>query len=173
MAALTDSFDLAGLRMSSGEARRLALAVSVDPFALAGEEYTVTPAPVPVTLEISRTTGPGYALRLRFEAALDGPCMRCLVDASPHFSVDAWEISQPGGGDELESPYLDDGTLEVRSWVRDALALALPAQILCEPGCQGLCPECGVNLKQAGAEHAHERAPDPRWAKLAELRLDG
>lgn len=172
MAALTDSFDLAGLRMSSGEARRLELAVSVDPFALAGEAYTVSPSPVPVTLEISRTTGPGYALRLRLETGLEGPCMRCLIDASPRFTVDVWEISQPGSGDELESPYVEEGTLALRDWARDALALALPAQILCEPGCAGLCPECGINLNQAGPEHAHERAPDPRWAKLAELRWD-
>lgn len=98
--------------------------------------------------------------------------MRCLIDASPRFTVDVWEISQPGSGDELESPYVEEGTLALRDWARDALALALPAQILCEPGCAGLCPECGINLNQAGPEHAHERAPDPRWAKLAELRWD-
>ena len=33
-------------------------------------------------------------------------------------------------------------------------------------------PECGENLNLAGPEHAHERAPDPRWAKLRELRLE-
>ena len=172
MAMLTDSFDLAGLRMSSGEARRLELAVSVDPFALGGEEYAVVPAPLPVALEISRTTGHGYAMRLRFAAGLDGPCMRCLAAAAPYFTVDAWEISQPDSGEELESPYLEDGTLEVRAWARDALALALPAQILCAPDCPGLCPDCGVNLNEAGPDHAHERAPDPRWAKLSELRFD-
>ena len=30
---------------------------------------------------MSRTTGSGYALRLRFEVRLHGPCMRCLEDA--------------------------------------------------------------------------------------------
>ena len=29
------------------------------------------------------TTGNGYALRLRFSAALEGPCMRCLGPAAP------------------------------------------------------------------------------------------
>ncbi len=55
--------------------------------------------------------------------------------------------------------------------MRDALALALPAQIVCRPDCLGLCSVCGANLND-DPEHAHERAPDPRWAKLSELKLD-
>ena len=123
-------------------------------------------------MDISRTTGTGYALRLRFQAGLTGPCMRCLTDASPSYRVDVWEIVQPGGGEELESPYLEDGDLAVRDWAHDALALALPAQILCTSDCAGLCPECGVRLEDAGPEHHHESGPDPRWAKLSELRFD-
>ena len=60
----------------------------------------------------------------------------------------------------------------MRDWAHDALALALPAQILCVPGCAGLCPECGVRLDDAGPGHRHETAPDPRWSKLAEIRFD-
>lgn len=172
MAILTDSFDLGGLRMNSGEGRRLQLTVSVDRFQLGGETYTVTPSPVPVTLDISRTTQSGYALRLRFTAGLQGPCMRCLTDATPNYAVDAWEISQPASGDELESPYLRDGALELRAWAHDALALVLGAQVLCRPDCPGLCPECGVRLDDAEPGHGHEAALDPRWAKLSELRFD-
>ncbi|MDQ6728993.1 MAG: YceD family protein [Actinomycetota bacterium] len=172
MAILTDSFDLGGLRMSPGEGRRLELAVSLDRFELGGESYAVTPAQIPVTLEISRTTQSGYALRLRFAAGLAGPCMRCLTDAAPGYVVDAWEISQPSSGDELESPYLVDGALELRTWAHDALALVLGAQILCRPDCPGLCPECGIRLDDAEPAHGHEPAPDPRWAKLSELHFD-
>ena len=50
--------------------------------------------------------------------------------------------------------------------------LALPAQVICSEECAGRCAVCGANLNHAGEEHAHERAPDPRWAKLRELRLD-
>jgi hypothetical protein len=38
MAALTDSFDLAKLNLSSGEGRRLTLAVTLEPFEFAGTE---------------------------------------------------------------------------------------------------------------------------------------
>jgi DUF177 domain-containing protein len=172
MSLRTDTFDLGGLHLSSGEARRLELFVAIDPFVLADERYPVVPAVIPVRLDVSRTTGFGYALRLRFEATLDGPCMRCLEPASPGFSVDAREVSQPGEGDELESPYVEAGVLDLGTWARDALALTLPATVLCREDCAGLCPVCGANLNTEGPEHGHERSPDPRWAKLSEIRFE-
>jgi uncharacterized protein len=160
------------LRLSSGEGRRLELNVAIDPFVLGGESYPVEPSLVPVRLDISRTTGDGYALRLRFDATLTGPCMRCLEPAEPTYSVDAREVSQPGETDDLDSPYMDAGILDVRRWSRDAFGLALPAKLLCRPDCAGLCPVCGADLNVAGPEHRHERQPDQRWAKLSELRFD-
>jgi uncharacterized protein len=172
MALRTDIFDLEGLRLSAGEGRRLELEVAIAPFDLGGEHYVVEPALVAAELDISRTTGGGYALRLRFGARLAGPCMRCLSPASPEFGVDAREISQPGEADELQSPYVEQGAIDLAAWAHDALALTLPTQLLCGPDCAGLCPVCGADLNQAGPEHAHEREPDPRWAKLSELRFD-
>jgi uncharacterized protein len=172
MALRTDTFDLAGLRLTSGEGRRLELQVAIEPFELGGEHYSVEPPLIGVELDISRTTGSGYALRLAFEATLAGPCMRCLSDAAPAFQVEAREVSQPGEGDELESPYVQDGLLDLRAWARDALALTLPTQVLCRADCAGLCPTCGADLNEAGPDHAHESTPDPRWSKLSELRFD-
>jgi uncharacterized protein len=172
IALQTDTFDLAGLHLTSGEGRRLDLAVSIEPLELSGERYEVTVGQLPARLDVSRTTGDGYVLRLRFSAQLSGPCMRCLQSAAPSFEVDAREVSQPGEGEELDSPYVDHGLLDLQGWARDALALALPAQILCRPECPGLCSVCGADLNVAGPDHAHEREPDPRWSKLSELRFD-
>ncbi len=115
MAPRSDVFDLGGLRLTSGEGRHLELEVVIDPFELAGERYTAEPAQIPVRLDVSKTTGDGYALRLKFAARLAGPCMRCLSGAEPEFAVEAREISQPGGGAELESPYVDHGELNLRA----------------------------------------------------------
>jgi uncharacterized protein len=172
MALRADSLDLAALALSAGEGRRIELAVVLDPFELGGERYAVTPAQVDATLDVSKTTGGGHAFRLLFQARLDGPCMRCLAPAEPLIDVDAREVSQPGSGDELQSPYVVDGVLDVSAWARDALALTLPTQILCRPECAGLCAVCGANLNEAGPDHVHEQSPDPRWAKLAELKFD-
>ena len=171
MPPLADTFDLAGLKLSPGEGRRLDLEVALGEFDFSDERYA-TPATVPVRLDVSRMVGGGHSLRLRFESEISGPCMRCLEAAAPVTEVDAREVDQPGGGEELTSPYVDGDELDLRAWARDAYALALPAQVVCTPDCAGLCPECGANLNTAGPEHHHEPEPDPRWAKLRELRLD-
>jgi uncharacterized protein len=171
MARRTDIFDLGRLGLSSGEGRRMELEIGVDPFEFGGQQYRVIGGSAPAVLDASRTTS-GYSLRLRFEARFEGPCMRCLEDARPRVAIDAAEVDQPGGGEELRSPYLREEQLDVRAWARDALLLALPAQIVCREECLGLCPVCGENLNAAGSEHRHESAPDPRWAALSELELE-
>ncbi len=164
--------DLASLRLSAGEGRRLELELSVPALVLGGEHYPVQVDELPATLDISRMTAGGYALRLRLSGSLHGPCMRCLKPAAPEIEVDAREVFVPGAGEELESPYVQNDTLDLEAWTRDAFALAAPAKVLCREDCAGLCPECAADLNDAGPEHAHPRAPDPRWAKLGELELE-
>ena len=173
MTQRTDVFDLERLGLTSGEARRLDLHVRVEPFSFGGQTYAADPDVVSVRVDVSRTTGNGWALRLRYSVAVGGPCVRCLEPAEPRFEIDAREVEQPGIGDEeLSSPYVDgDGELDVAAWARDALALTLPVQITCRPDCAGLCPQCGANLNEE-PEHAHDAAPDPRWAKLSEIRFE-
>jgi uncharacterized protein len=165
VARRTDRLDLGRLALSPGEGRRLDIEVALDPLELAGERYGANPSSVPARLDVTRTLG-GYSLRLRYSATISGPCMRCLEDAHPRFDVDAREVDQPGGGEELESPYVANEELDVHAWARDALALELPAQIVCDEACRGICSICGENLNTADASHHHEAPPDPRWAKL-------
>jgi uncharacterized protein len=174
VAARTDILDLGRLGLTSGEGRHLDLTVHVGPFEFGGERYQALPADVPAQLDISRTTGNGWFARMRLDAQLSGPCMRCLEDAARTFSIDVREVDQPGSDDdELQSPYIDGDELDLQAWARDALVLELPTQIVCSDECKGLCSVCGENLNNAAPDHAHEAAPDPRWAKLSELKLGG
>jgi len=170
MGGTTDTLDLGRLGLSSGEGADLTPRIALDAVELGGQRYTAPGAAVDARLNVSRTTS-GYALRLRYDIRLEGPCMRCLDPATHELSIDAREVDQPGGGDDLRSPYLDGDELDARSWARDALVLALPVQIRCTAECHGLCGICGANLNEDPG-HAHEREPDPRWAKLSELKLD-
>ena len=172
MAPRAHEYDLATLRLASGEGRRIELAVPVEPAQFSGETYTFAPDPVPVELSVSRMTGGGFALRLDFKARVLGECMRCLKPADRAVTVEAREVDRPGGGEDLDSPYVHDEQLDVAAWVRDALMLALPAQIVCRDDCAGLCPICAIDLNEAPPGHHHDKGPDPRWAKLGELRLD-
>jgi uncharacterized protein len=170
MAAAYHSIDLARFALRPGEGRRLDLEADPGQLELGGERYVVAGGSVSTRLDLSRTAA-GYAVRMRFTAHMSGPCMRCLEEAKVAVKVDAREVDQPETQDEeLRSPYITYDELDLSLWVHDALALALPFQLLCRPDCKGLCPVCGASLNGADpAEHRHEPEPDPRWAKLREL----
>ena len=167
--AAYNSIDLDRLALSPGEGRRLDLEIDPGRLELAGQGYAFAPDG-PAHLEISRTAA-GYAMRLTFQGSVGGPCMRCLEDASVTTEVEAREVDQSGTADEeLRSPYVSEGILDLSAWAHDALALALPAKLLCRSDCAGLCAVCGASLNDADlAEHEHGQARDPRWAKLDEL----
>ena len=166
------TIDLERLSLSSGQAQRLDLDIPLDPIHLGGQSYE----PDGITrarLDVSRTTG-GYALRLRLEPSLNGPCVRCLEASSFPLEIDAREVDQPGATDEeLRSPYVSGGELDVEHWANDAVVLALPSKPICREDCAGLCAVCGESLNDAepGA-HEHPSGGDPRMAKLKDLKLD-
>jgi uncharacterized protein len=165
--------DLERLALSHGQARSLDLEVGLDPIELGGQTYAPAGGGSEARLDVSRTST-GYALRLRFSSQLTGPCVRCLEEAATELEIDAREIDQPPATDEeLRSPYVSDGDLDIGRWANDALVLALPSQPLCRPDCAGLCPVCGESLNDADPEaHRHSTGGDPRMAKLRDLKLE-
>jgi uncharacterized protein len=163
-------FPLRRLRLRAGEEHREPVEIELEPFDLGGQRYLAVPQEVEADLTVVRATG-GLDLRLAFDARLHGPCMRCLADAVVDIRVDAREYhaADAGAAEELRSEYVVEDQLELTAWARDAIALALPNQILHAPDCAGLCPVCGKDLNLE--PHTHdERDADPRWSALAELR---
>jgi uncharacterized protein len=128
------------------------------------------PEQVPAELVITKAST-GSVFELRFETRLHGPCMRCLDDAVLDVAIDAreYQATNPGESEELRNPYLVEAKLDLATWARDAVALALPDKILCTPECAGLCPVCGKNLNQEPHTHDDEQT-DSRWAALESLR---
>jgi uncharacterized protein len=187
---LIEKVDLDALGLAYGDATRIKGEVTPAKVMLGGQDYEPVPVEPAFELDVSRTSA-GYAMRLRFEVGLSGPCFRCLEAATARVAVDAREVDQPVdpipvqgssrheeaeddedevSAAELTSPYVDEGTLDLAAWTHDALILSLPEQILCRPDCLGLCPVCGESLNGADpAEHDHGQNLDPRWAKLREL----
>jgi uncharacterized protein len=160
------------LRLLPGEERVERRRVAFDPLVLGGQEYVVEPFEQEVELVVQRATS-GFALRLRFDVEVRGPCMRCLREAVVPVAIDAREYHDldPDGDDELVSDYVVDDVVQLEAWARDAVVLSLPNPIVCRPGCAGLCPVCGKDLEDE--PHVHdEPAGDPRWAALAGLTLD-
>ena len=164
-------FDLRNVRVRSGEEHREAIDVTIAPPVLGGERYVSVPEAVPAELAVTRAST-GWVFELRLSVRLHGACVRCLGDAvvEETLSLREYQATSPDS-DELTTPYLVDGRLDLSAWARDALILALPDKILCRPDCAGLCPVCGKNLNDE--PHVHEDdETDPRWAALERLRND-
>jgi uncharacterized protein len=165
------TFDLRKLRLRSGDQAREHVEIELEPLVLAGQTYEPSPNPAPAELKVTRASS-GTVLELELDVALSGPCFRCLSDAELPVSLRLreYEATKPEG-DEERTEYLDDDRLDLSAWARDAIALALPEQILCRDDCAGLCPVCGKDLNAEPHEHVEERV-DPRWEKLSELRQE-
>ncbi len=163
------SFDLRKLRLRSGDQARERVEIELEPLLLAGQEYAPRPNPVPAELAVTKASS-GTVLELALDVSLAGPCFRCLQDAELPVSLRLREYhaAKPGSEDE-RTEYVEDERLDLSAWARDAIALALPEQILCRDDCAGLCPVCGKDLNVEPHEHTEERL-DPRWAALNQLR---
>ena len=55
--------------------------------------------------------------------------------------------------------------------VREELMLAGPRYVVCNEGCQGLCPRCGTNRNQEPCGCVTDEA-DPRWEALRALNSE-
>jgi uncharacterized protein len=163
-------FNVRTVKLQSGDHYRDAKKVALEPLELGGQRYVPVPEEPEATLTLSRLTS-GLMLELEFEVRVGGPCMRCLADAGVTVAAQGreYQATSPGEAEELQTPYLVDDRLDLSSWARDIVALALPDKILCRPDCAGLCPVCGRDLNRE--PHVHEEeTTDPRWAELEKLR---
>jgi uncharacterized protein len=163
------SFSLSQVRLRPGEEHREAIDVELPAFEFGGQHYISVPEAIPSLLVITRAMS-GTVLGLELTARLHGPCYRCLGDAVLEVQIRGREYQAESTEDEeLKTPYVTEGNLDLSAWARDAVALALPLKILCRPDCAGLCTVCGKNLNDE--PHEHELATvDPRWAALDALR---
>jgi uncharacterized protein len=147
--------------------------------------------------------GADVALEVRFEAVsegvlatgtaiapLAGECARCLAPLTSSVTVGFQELFlYPEGRHDKHEKYdkhdeqeeqdaeglyhLDGDLLDLEPAFRDAVVLALPMSPLCREDCPGLCAECGARLADAGPDHRHDAAVDPRWAALQQLSEQG
>ena len=163
-------FPLSRLRLRPGQEHREPVTIELEPFDLGGLRYLPVPHEIEGDLTVAQATT-GLDLRLAFDVRLHGPCMRCLADAALDIHIDAREYhaADAGDADELRSEYVVEDQLDLTAWARDAIALAMPDQILHAPDCAGLCPVCGKDLNREPHTHPEETS-DPRWGALEELR---
>ena len=130
-------------------------------------------APLELDLRVE-SVSEGALVTGTVSAPTEGECARCLTPITGHVEIDLTELfAYPDSATEAtteadEVGHVVDDTVDLEQPIVDAVGLALPFSPLCEPDCQGLCPDCGIAMSTAEPGHRHEKV-DPRWAKLASM----
>ena len=117
-------------------------------------------------------TGEGrYYWHGKLGAEIRTECRRCLTPVQVPVAADVGALftEDAEAADDPDSYPLPPRAIEIdlRPAVREELALAVPAYVVCREDCRGLCPQCGNDLN---AGPCCDPAPDPRWRALADLK---
>ena len=163
--------NLADLALRGGERYRRTHALELEPIVWGGVDYRVL-VPAGVRVTIDRVTG-GYLVSVALEAKMYGPCARCLSEAvvEVHAQQQEFAPTAKDGWEETDtSEFIKDLIVDVDGLAREALVLALPAQLVCSEACKGLCAHCGMDLNKKACGCSAEEI-DERWSRLKDLDL--
>ena len=104
--------------------------------------------------------------------SMDVMCDRCLRELKQEFSQRFSHVLVPHLENEAEDSdellLVEGQQLDMEQLATDDILLNLPAKILCDPDCKGLCPKCGANLND-GDCGCRNREIDPRLEALRSL----
>jgi uncharacterized protein len=101
------------------------------------------------SVRLSRTAQGLYA-QGEMTAETQSECVRCLTEIPLTLKVhiDDLFVYPPNQGTDPILTIPETGVLDLAPLLREYLLLEIPLQPLCQPGCKGLCPECGNNLNE-------------------------
>jgi uncharacterized protein len=96
-------------------------------------------------------TGPGeFFWRGTVRGEVRGGCRRCLIDVAQPVEIDLNVLfsEDPDAADDPSVYPLAPAapSIDLAEAIREELALAIPAYLLCREDCAGLCPRCGADL---------------------------
>ena len=126
--------------------------------------------------------GEEYLFRGHISGVYEGACVRCLQPSVSPFDVEvAWFFTEgPDAkyeeiahsmdmedGDALEDDPKDayrafqGHEINLNSCVWEEVVFAQPSRYLCNEGCKGLCPRCGMNRNTGGCHCADDLKEEP------------
>jgi uncharacterized protein len=144
-----------------------------DPLQEFGYEYEILkPYTARITILPQKK---GYLLQGWFSGSIKLPCDRCAEPGVADMDVKFQAYEEVPGKDQAEQqtflrPSGKTWELNVPGLLWEQFVLALPAKLVCTPGCRGICPHCGQNLNLGECDCANEQT-DPRLAALKSLKI--
>lgn len=166
------------LRREPGTSRRVDTTVTLDE--RLGTDVIGIPAGHALHLDLLlESVMDGILVSGTISGELEGECVRCLRPLTQDLEAEVTELySYPdmleeGEADDEEEPVpmVEEDTIDITGLIVDSVVPDLPFSPLCRENCEGLCPQCGIDLSE-NPGHEHEAPVDPRWAVLSELASD-
>ena len=134
-----------------------------------------------------------YLFQGTLNATFQSTCDRCLEPASAESSVVVGWIYEPGTPKDVmeefaasddaeyddafndteeaeEVKYYDGVTIDLTSAIAEEILLVIPNKIYCTEKCNGLCPQCGINLNASTCNCTPEPELDETNSGFAGLK---
>ena len=122
--------------------------------------------------KVSRTTQ-GLMIETELQTTIPAECGRCLTEflhpLQTNFSDLYVFLHKDRMDEDLVMP--EDGFVDLGPIAREQLLLEIPINLVCKPGCKGLCAICGANKNEEDCGHVDDDI-DPRMANLRSLLND-
>ena len=120
----------------------------IDTINYCDNSYKLT-SPINVNGKVSNTNK-GLYLDIDVDFTILDNCARCLdeVEVPIEYSIEGFLVKEGFDEDEFEEDdaFIYDGQeLNLVDIIEQTLDFNIPARILCNEDCQGLCHECGAN----------------------------
>ncbi len=107
------------------------------------------------------------ALDLKIEGEYTCMCARCTKELTKTLCIDTtYGVTRDEDNDSEEYVIAPAGILDVEEAARTLFFLSLPARVLCNDDCRGLCPVCGTDLNVSACSC---KAPE-RGNRLTDLK---
>ncbi len=148
----------------------------VDSIKYCNEDYKLV-SPLNIEGSVSNTNK-GLYLDMDINFTIIDNCSRCLegVEVPIGYSIEGFLVKEDFDEDSFEDDdaFIYDGQdLDIIDIVEQTLDFEMPARVLCNEDCIGLCQGCGANLNKEACscnESANnEENIDPRFAKLKDI----
>lgn len=107
--------------------------------------------------------------KLRFSYKIK--CDRCLKQQTDTKVINIKVPLANDSYDDVNCVYFYSGNyVEINDIIKDEILLNIPLKFLCTQNCQGICPDCGMNMDTCKCMSSNKNI-DPRLRALEEFKM--
>jgi len=166
--------NIADIKHTHSETLDFDLCAALDPAHYGYGEFALT-SPVSCQGRIRDNRRGGFTAEGAYQGLAELQCSRCgrrfPLPVSGDFSALFVPLQEEAWDGETSIFPLQGDVVDLGEVLAGEIFFSLPMQPLCRHDCQGLCPVCGADRNEQRCS-CRQKAIDPRWEKLKDLRFN-